>query len=128
MSSRDCHSIMKTQTVSAIEIVAIKTVASCRVFSFTTCAFLPGRPVNVFRLGIWKEVKQTGHLMLVFSCLLTKFASLSRHAKQNECKQGRVLGSLSVSKHSGHSASFLRFLKSCRTSMFAGEFAGRWLD
>ena len=38
----------------------------------------------------------------------TTFASWSRHIRQNEYARNRVLGTLSVPEHSGHSASFLR--------------------
>ena len=76
--------------------------------------------------GIWKDVWQTGHLIVACSCLLAKPACLSRHSRQNEWRHGKVLGLLTVSKHNGHSASFWRFLKSCCTSM-VGPIWVEWL-
>ena len=69
-----------------------------------------GKSENVSLFGMLKSVKQTGHLIIVSRRLLAYPACLSRHSKQNECKHGSVLGSLTVSKHNGHSASFLRLL------------------
>ena len=74
-------------------------------------------PPNVSPSGIWKQAWQTGHLIVVSNFLLAYLACLSIHRRQNECKHGSVLGSLTVSRHSGHSASFLRFVNSCWTSM-----------
>ena len=71
---------------------------------YQTC-LLQGSESKPDRLDIW-------------SSFLTFFLHiLSIHRRQNECKHGSVLGSLTVSRHSGHSASFLRFVNSCWTSM-----------
>ena len=76
-----------------------------------------GKLSKVSVSGIGNEVWQTGHFTAVCSCLRAKYASLSRHSRQNEWRHGNVLGFLTVSMHNGHSASFLRFLKMTRTSM-----------
>ena len=86
-----------------------------------------GKLAKVSVSGIGKEVWQTGHLIVVCSCLLAKLASSSRHSRQNEWRHGNVLGFLTVSKHSGHSASFLRLLKSCLTSMMKPDRSEIWV-
>ena len=89
-----------------------------------------GKFLNESPSGIWKDVWQTGHLIVAWSCLLAKPACLSRHSTQNEWRHGKVLGLLTVSKHRGHSASLLRFVKSCWTSMAktsrARRISGMW--
>ena len=84
-----------------------------------------GKSENVSLFGMLKSAKHTGHLIIVFPCLLAYPACLSRHSKQNECKHGSVFGSLTVSKHSGHSASFLRLLNNWWTSMSRNY---RWME
>jgi len=86
-----------------------------------------GKLAKVSVSGIGKEVWQTGHLIVVCSCLLAKLASSSRHSRQNEWRHGNVLGFLTFSKHSGHSASFLRILKSCPTSMMKPDRSEIWV-
>ena len=51
-----------------------------------------GKFLNESPSGIWKDVWQTGHLIVACSCLLAKFACLSRHSRQNEWRHGKVLG------------------------------------
>ena len=68
------------------------------------------------------------HMIVVCSCLLAKFASSWRHSRQNEWRHGNVLGFLTVSKHSGHSASFLRILKRWRTSLIKASRAEMWVS
>ena len=88
-----------------------------------------GKFLNESPSGIWKDVWQTGHLIVVCNCFLANSVCLSRHVRQNEWRHGKVLGPLTVPKQSGHSASCLRLAKSWRISIFQLkrlEHAGQW--
>ena len=61
-----------------------------------------GKSVNVSSSGIGIDVLQMTQLISCWRCLLALAAVLSRHIRQNECKQGKVLGSWSVPKQYRH--------------------------
>ena len=79
-----------------------------------------GKSVNVFSSGIGIDVLQMTQLISCWRCLLALAAELSRHIRQNECKQGKVLGSWSVPKQYRHLVVTSRSFKHHHEAIWSG--------